>query len=84
MPCESKHTVSCYHEAFHVMVCALVSPEACLFWMILNSTASRIGSNIYGPIQELRPDPKPMEVNVLTSPSMPHRNHSMFGKKCCS
>lgn len=83
MPNESKHALSCYHKAFHVMVCTLVSPKACLFWTILNSTASCIGSNIYGPIQELRPDSKPMEANALTSPSTPHRNHSVFGKLCC-
>ena len=84
MPYESKHAVSCYRKAFHMMVCALVSPEACLFWTILNSTASHVGSNIYGLIQELRPDPKPMEVDALASPSMTHRNHSVFGKICCS
>lgn len=84
MPYENKHTVSCYHKAFHVMVCTLVSPKACLFWTILSSTALHIGSNIYGPIQELRPDPKPMEVNALTSLSTPQRNHSVFGRICCS
>lgn len=84
MPYENKHAANCYHKAFHVMVCALVAPEACLFWTILNSTASRIGSNIDGPIQELRPDLKPMEVKALTSLSTPHRNHSVFGKICFS